>query len=83
MRLFDNDATASMTDRERRLLEMLGRCQHYLSALTHSRYIGGDDPAAADMRQRAAGPQRGAFALIPREETPRRAMYADASPTRP
>lgn len=78
MRLFDNDATASMTDRERRLLEMLGRCQHYLSALTHSRYIGGDDPAAADMRQRAAGLQRAAFALIDSDETTRRAMYADA-----
>ena len=78
MRLFDNDATASLTDRERRLLEMLARCQHYLSALTHSRYIGGDDPASADMRQRAAGLQRAAFDLIDSDEVTRRAMYADA-----
>lgn len=78
MRLFDNDATASLTDRERRLLEMLGRCQHYLCALTHSRYIGGGDPASADMRQRAAGLQRAAFDLIDSDDVTRRAMYADA-----
>ena len=53
MRLFDNDATASLTDRERRLLEMLGRCQHYLCALAHSSYIGGDDPASGPGRATA------------------------------
>lgn len=78
MRLFNNDATASLTGRERNLLEMLGRCQHYLSALAHSRYIGGDDPASVDMRQRAAGLQRAAFNLIDSDDVTRRAMYADA-----
>lgn len=78
MRLFDNDATASLTDRERKLLEMLGRCQHYLCVLAHSRYIGGDDPAAVDMRQRAAGLQRAAFSLIASDDVTRLAMFADA-----
>ena len=78
MKLFDNDATASMTERERALLEMLGRCQHYLAALVHSKFIVGDDPASADMRQRAAALQRAAFDLIDRDDVTRRAMYADA-----
>lgn len=78
MRLFDNDATRSLTERERRLLEMLGRCQRYLTALTYSRYIGGDDPASADMRQRAAGLQRAAFDLIDSDEVTARAMYSEA-----
>lgn len=78
MRLFDNDATASLTNRERNLLEMLGRCQHYLAALVHSSYIGGDDSASADMRQRAAGLQRAAFNLIDSDDVTRRAMYADS-----
>jgi hypothetical protein len=77
MRLFDNDATASLTDRERALLEMLGRCEHYLAALAGSRYISGDDPASADMRQQAAGLQRAAFNLIESDDATRRAMYAD------
>jgi|APGre2960657404_1045060.scaffolds.fasta_scaffold291242_2 hypothetical protein len=77
MRLFDNDATASLTDRERALLEMLGRCEHYLAALAGSRYISGDDPASADMRQRAAGLQRAAFNLIDSDDATRRAMYAE------
>jgi hypothetical protein len=78
MRLFDNDATAILTERERRLLEMLGRCQSYLSEITHSRYIGGNDAASADMRQRAAGLQRAAFNLIDRDDVTRRAMFADS-----
>ena len=78
MRLFDNQATASLTERERKLLEMLGRCQHYLSDLTYSRYICGDDAAAADMRQRASGLRRAAFDLIDSDEVTRRAMYSDA-----
>lgn len=77
MRLFDNDATASLTDRERALLEMLGRCEHYLAALAGSRFITGDDPASADMRQQAAGLQRAAFNLIESDDATRRAMYAD------
>jgi hypothetical protein len=77
MRLFDNDATASLTDRERALLEMLGRCEHYLAALAGSRFITGDDPASADMRQQAAGLQRAAFNLIDSDDATRRAMYAD------
>jgi hypothetical protein len=77
MRLFDNDATASLTDRERSLLEMLGRCEHYLTQLVHSRFIAGNDPASADMRQQAAGLQRAAFSLIDSDDATRRAMYAD------
>lgn len=77
MRLFDNDATASLTDRERALLEMLGRCEHYLAALAGSRFITGDDPASADMRQQAAGLQRASFNLIDSDDATRRAMYAD------
>ena len=77
MRLFDNDATASLTDRERSLLEMLARCQSYLASLVHCRYIGGDDPASVDMRQRAAGLQRAAFSLIDGDDATRRAVYAD------
>lgn len=78
MGLFDNDATASLTVRERALLEMLARCNRYLAALTHSRYIGGDDPASVDMRQRAAGLQRAAFNLIDSDDVTRRAVYADS-----
>ena len=77
MRLFDNDATASLTDRERKLLEMLSRCQHYLAALSHASYITGNDAASADMRQRASGLHRAVFALIESDETTRLAMYAE------
>lgn len=55
MRLFDNDATASLTERERAMLETLARCRHYLADLTGSQWIDGDDPASEDMRQRARG----------------------------
>ncbi len=76
MRLFDNDATASLTERERRLLEMLGRCQHCLAHLAHTSYISGSDAASVDMRQRAYHLQREAFKLIAHDDVTRRAMYA-------
>lgn len=78
MRLFDNDATASLTDRERKLLEMLGRCVHYLADLNGCRWIAGDDIPSADMRQRAVGIQRAAVNLIDSDDVTRRAMFADA-----
>ena len=78
MRLFDNDATAAMTDRELALLEMLGRCVHYLADLNGCRWIAGDDIPSADMRQRAVGLQRAACSLIDGDSVTRRAMYADA-----
>ena len=78
MRLFDNDATASLTDRERKLLEMLGRCQHCLAHLAHPSYISGTDAASVDMRQRAYALQQEAFKPIAHDDVMRRAMYAGA-----
>ena len=78
MRLFDNDATTRLTDRERKLLEMLGRCVHYLADLNGCRWIAGGDIPSADMRQRAAGLQKAAGNLIDSDSVTRRAMYGDA-----
>lgn len=62
--VFDNAATESLTERERRLLEMLGRCVHYLADLNGSAWVQGDDPGSTDMRQRAEGLQRAAVRCI-------------------
>jgi hypothetical protein len=73
--LMDNDAAASLTDREQRLLAMLGRCVHYLSDLNGSRWIGGDDAGAADMRQRAAGLRDAACRCITNDPVTDEAWY--------
>ena len=77
MRLFDNDATASLTDRERRLLEMLARCRHYLADLTRSAWIDGDDAGSVDMRQRASGLARAIGKVIDGDGDLYRSLYGE------
>jgi hypothetical protein len=75
MVLFDNDSTATLTERERALLEMLAKCLRCLTQLTYSRFISGNDPASSDMRNRVAGLQRAAFNLIDSDGATRGAVY--------
>ena len=73
--LMENDAAASLTERERRLLTMLGRCVHYLADLNGQRWISGDDIPSADMRQRAEGLQRAACRCISNDPVTDEAWY--------
>jgi hypothetical protein len=75
LNLMDNAAAASLTDREQRLLTMLGRCVHYLADLNGSRWIGGDDAPSADMRQRAETLQRAACRCIAGDPVADEAWY--------
>ena len=76
MNLLDNEATASLTDRERAMLALLGRCRSYLADLRGGNWVKGDSDAAKDMRQRAAALQRlaGAFLIDP---VLHKALYGD------
>lgn len=73
--LMENDAAASLTDREQRLLTMLGRCVNYLADLNGSRWIAGDDAGSIDMRQRAEGLQRAACRCISNDPVTDEACY--------
>ena len=77
MRLFDNSSTASLTERERTLLEALARCLHYLADLTGSPWIDGDDAGSEDMRQRARGLQRSVSDVIDRDGDLYGSLYGD------
>jgi hypothetical protein len=56
--LMDNEASRSLTDRERELLVTLVRCLRYLADLNGSNWIDGDNVGSIDMRQRAKALQR-------------------------
>lgn len=77
MRLFDNQSTASLSERERRMLEALARCRHYLSDLNGSSWIDGDDAASEGMRQRARGLHRIVGDVIDRDHDLHEALYGD------
>lgn len=75
MRLLENTASESLTDREREMLLALGQCVYYLADLNGSNWIGGDSAAAQDMRQRAAGLQRIALNCIQSDPVLNEAWY--------
>jgi glutamate/tyrosine decarboxylase-like PLP-dependent enzyme len=75
MNILDNEAGNSLTARERAMLTMLGRMLHYTSELRGSNFIGGDDAASADMRQRADGLRRAAHRCIMDDKTLAMAWY--------
>lgn len=75
MNLLENDATASLTDREKTLLRLLGQCRSYLADLRGGDWIKGNNDAAKDMRQRAEGLQRAAGAWLLYDPVLHKALY--------